>query len=145
MIVELKHLWEVGVQAYDIFLKNNFQMHAALLWTISDFPAYSMFSGWSRAGKFVGPHCFDDTESFRLPFNGKLSWFNNHRRFLPVVNLFFWKKNAITENKVITEGPLWDKRPRIIRKKRLRIKKVIEMTLEETRMRLQKWQRTYES
>ena len=42
-IVELKHLWEVGVETYDVLKKQNFQMRASLLWTISDFPAYSIF------------------------------------------------------------------------------------------------------
>ena len=49
LIAELKHLWEVGVQTYDVSSKQNFQMRAALMWTISDFPAYSMLSGWSTA------------------------------------------------------------------------------------------------
>ena len=47
LIAELKHLWEVGVETYDVSQKQNFQMRASLLWTISDFPAYSMLSGWS--------------------------------------------------------------------------------------------------
>ena len=43
LIVELKQLWDVGVQTYEVSRKQNFQMRAALLmWTISDFPTYSM-------------------------------------------------------------------------------------------------------
>ncbi|XP_052172131.1 uncharacterized protein LOC127788049 [Diospyros lotus] len=53
LIAELKHLWDVGVHAYDISLKQNFQLRAALMWTISDFPAYSMLSGYSTAGKLA--------------------------------------------------------------------------------------------
>ena len=45
LIAELKQLWEVGVETYDISTKKNFQMRAALMWTISDFLAYSMLSG----------------------------------------------------------------------------------------------------
>ena len=42
---ELKQLWEVGVETYDVSQKQNFQMRASLLWTITDFPASSMLSG----------------------------------------------------------------------------------------------------
>ncbi|XP_039119353.1 uncharacterized protein LOC120255636 [Dioscorea cayenensis subsp. rotundata] len=45
LIEELKHLWEVGVETYDINLGKNFNMRAALLWTINDFPSYGMLSG----------------------------------------------------------------------------------------------------
>lgn len=34
LIAELKHLWDVSVHAYDISLKQNFQLRAALMWTI---------------------------------------------------------------------------------------------------------------
>ena len=49
LISELNHLWDVGVNTYDISKKKNFMMRAALMWTVSDFPAYSMLSGWSTA------------------------------------------------------------------------------------------------
>ncbi|KAG8382891.1 hypothetical protein BUALT_Bualt05G0126400 [Buddleja alternifolia] len=47
LIDELKTLWDVGVETYDVSRKQNFQMKATLMWTISDFPAYGMLSGWS--------------------------------------------------------------------------------------------------
>lgn len=40
LIDELKELWEVGACTYDILTKQNFQMRAAVLWTVNDFPAY---------------------------------------------------------------------------------------------------------
>lgn len=45
LIAELRSLWLNGVYTYDVWLKQNFVMRVALLWTISDFPAYSMLSG----------------------------------------------------------------------------------------------------
>ncbi|KAG6383034.1 hypothetical protein SASPL_157230 [Salvia splendens] len=42
LIAELKDLWTEGIPVYDISRKQNFQLHAALMWTISDFPAYSI-------------------------------------------------------------------------------------------------------
>lgn len=50
LIEELNQLWSEGVTTYDISKKHNFQMRVALHWTISDFPAYGMLSGWSTAG-----------------------------------------------------------------------------------------------
>ena len=83
LIAELKTLWEVGVCTYDISRKQNFQMKAALMWTITDFLAYSMLSGWSTAGKLAFPYCMEDSDAFSLTKGGKTSWFDNHRKFLP--------------------------------------------------------------
>ncbi|XP_057770744.1 uncharacterized protein LOC130990533 [Salvia miltiorrhiza] len=83
LIAELIQLWNVGVLTYDVSLKQNFNMRAALLWTISDFPAYSMLSGWSTAGRLACPHCMDETEAFTLSHSGKQSWWllHNHLKF----------------------------------------------------------------
>ncbi|XP_057990748.1 uncharacterized protein LOC110633890 [Hevea brasiliensis] len=80
---ESRNLWEVGVQTYDVSKKQNFQMRAALMWTISDFPTYSMLSGWSTAGRLACPYCMDHSDAFSLSHGGKISWFDNHRKFLP--------------------------------------------------------------
>ena len=45
LIDELKELWENGASTYDASLKENFQMRAAILWTINDFPAYGYIYG----------------------------------------------------------------------------------------------------
>ncbi|XP_073275513.1 uncharacterized protein [Primulina huaijiensis] len=83
LIAELQSLWCSGVQTYDMHSKQNFNLRVALLWTISDFPAYAMLSGWSTAGKQACPHCMSDSNAFTLPCSGKTSWFDNHRKFLP--------------------------------------------------------------
>ncbi|XP_021737236.1 uncharacterized protein LOC110703758 [Chenopodium quinoa] len=44
LIDELKELWEFGVETYDASKKQSFKLHAALMGTINDFPAYSMLS-----------------------------------------------------------------------------------------------------
>lgn len=46
LIEELKDLW-AGIDAYDSFSTFMFKLRAAVLWTISDFPTYVYFSGWS--------------------------------------------------------------------------------------------------
>ena len=41
-------------------------MQAALLWTINDFPAYGMMSGWSTKGYMACPTCNKDICSLGL-------------------------------------------------------------------------------
>ena len=50
LVDELKELWDVGVETYDISTGRTFQMKATLMWTINDFPIYGMLSGWSTNG-----------------------------------------------------------------------------------------------
>ncbi|XP_020094140.1 uncharacterized protein LOC109714114 [Ananas comosus] len=83
LIDELKELWEVGVETYDAYKKQNFVMHAAILWTINDFPAYGNLSGWVNKGKLACPLCNKDTHSTSLKYGGKLCYLG-HRRFLPI-------------------------------------------------------------
>ena len=47
LIEELNELWTDGVSTFDASTNQMFQMHAALLWTIRDFPAYANLSGSS--------------------------------------------------------------------------------------------------
>ena len=85
LIAELKDICEVGVETYDVSKKINFQLRAALMWTISDFLAHSMLSGWGSVGKYACPYCMKDSDAFSLTKGGKMSWFDNHRFF------FFYK------------------------------------------------------
>ncbi|XP_039119063.1 uncharacterized protein LOC120255272 [Dioscorea cayenensis subsp. rotundata] len=67
---------EIGVETYDVASKQNFRMRAALMWTISDFPAYSMLSGWSTTGKLACPYCMEDSYAFILTKDGRnKKWF----------------------------------------------------------------------
>ena len=102
LITELKHLWEVGVETYDVSQKQNFQMRASLLWTISDFSAYLMLSGWSIVSKLACLHCTEYSNAFSLPNGCKTSWFDNHRKFMPHNNPFRRNKNCFIKNKTIT-------------------------------------------
>lgn len=81
LIDELKILWTNGVSTYDVRTKLNFQMHAALLWTINDYPGYGDLSGWSTKGKLACAVCAEKTSSVRLK-HGKTQSFMGHRRFL---------------------------------------------------------------
>ncbi|CAN6556468.1 unnamed protein product [Malus baccata var. baccata] len=81
LIDELNELWEVGTPTYDVYSNQSFTMKAAVLWTISDFPAYGMLSGWSTHGYKACPHCMHDKESIYLPASHKICYIG-HRRFL---------------------------------------------------------------
>jgi len=70
LINELKELWENGVETYDASMKERFQLHASVLWTINDFPTYENLSRWSTKENFAYLCCNKDTWSLNLP-NGK--------------------------------------------------------------------------
>ena len=53
LVEDLLDLWNDGVRTYDAYSGQWFKMHAALLWTISDFPAYGDLSGWVTKGKLA--------------------------------------------------------------------------------------------
>ncbi|XP_021603897.1 uncharacterized protein LOC110608925 [Manihot esculenta] len=57
LVKEMKELWEIGVNTYDAFQQNNFIMRAALIWTISDFLAYSILSGHRKFLPDDHPFC----------------------------------------------------------------------------------------
>ena len=82
LIEELKELWSQGVLTYDSSRDQMFKLHAALLWTISDFPAYANLSGWSTKGEKACPICRLNTRSCWLRHSRKYCYIG-HRRFLP--------------------------------------------------------------
>lgn len=93
LIEELKELWEVGVETYDASKCENFKMHAALLTTINDFPAYGILSGWSTKGKLACPCCHKKTAYLRLK-NCCKHVYMRHRRFLHIKHSWRKKKDV---------------------------------------------------
>jgi len=87
LIKELKEFWEVGVETYDVYYSSHFQLHASLLWTINDFSAYGMLSGWSTKGKLACPICMKKTHLMRLSHGGKQCYMG-HRRYLRMNHKF---------------------------------------------------------
>jgi len=83
LIDELTQLWSSGALTYDILRKQNFVMRTALMWTINDFLAYGMLSGWSTHEKLACPYCMENNKAFMLRNGGKASFFYCHRCFLP--------------------------------------------------------------
>ena len=103
LIEELKELWSTGVQTYDCSTKTNFTMRAVLLWTISDFPAYGMLSGWTTHGRLSCPYCMGSTDAFQLKNGRKTSWFDCHRRFLPINHPYRRNKKLFRSKRVVRD------------------------------------------
>ncbi|WVZ79899.1 LOW QUALITY PROTEIN: hypothetical protein U9M48_027424 [Paspalum notatum var. saurae] len=104
LIKELKQLW-IGVEAYDISLKQKFTLRAAYLWSIHDFLAYGIFAGWSVYGTLTCPICGANTRCFRLEFGGKICYFDFHKCWLPFDHIFRSEKDAFRKDIVCYEKP----------------------------------------
>ncbi|XP_042962433.1 uncharacterized protein LOC122296696 [Carya illinoinensis] len=91
LIDELLELWEHGVPTFDASTKEMFMLHAALLWTINDFPAYGNLSGWSTKGKLACPSCNASTDSNWLKY-GRKHCYMGHRRLLPTDHMWRTRK-----------------------------------------------------
>ncbi|XP_068504079.1 uncharacterized protein [Phaseolus vulgaris] len=79
LIEELKELWNNRVKTFDSYSNEVFNMHAAILWTISDFPGLETLSGWNTHTGLACPRCNFDTTPKKI--QGKFC-FMNHRRWL---------------------------------------------------------------
>jgi hypothetical protein len=104
LIEELNELWDAGVETYDAFLKETFQMRACLLWTINDFPAYSALSGWCIHGQFACPCCNIHTQSKWLN-HGRKYCFMGHRRFLKLGHKYRNDAKSFDGNKESNSAP----------------------------------------
>ncbi|KAL4573772.1 hypothetical protein LXL04_020589 [Taraxacum kok-saghyz] len=102
LIEELKDLWVNGLDTYDKYRDETFKMYAALTWTISDFPGYSMLSGWKTKGKFACPCCNHETCSIQLK-HSKKTCYMDHRRFLGAQHP--WRRNKSAFNGKTEERP----------------------------------------
>ncbi|GJS44979.1 protein kinase, ATP binding site-containing protein [Tanacetum coccineum] len=99
LIDHLKDLWaKPGVETIDVATSKKFNMRAMVLWTINDFPAQSILSGWSRQGYKACPTCNEDTPSMRVL--GKTAYVG-HRRFL---NMPYKWRRSLDFNGEIKDG-----------------------------------------
>ncbi|GJU70041.1 hypothetical protein Tco_1256300 [Tanacetum coccineum] len=78
LIKELQELWK-GVWTKYAATGTHFQMKAAVLWTINDFPPQSSLSGWSGQGYYACPTCNEDIPSMAVK---KKIVYVGYRRFL---------------------------------------------------------------
>ncbi|XP_040957738.1 uncharacterized protein [Gossypium hirsutum] len=103
LIEELKQLW-AGVETYDVLRKENFNLRAALMWTINDFPSYANLSGWSTKGRYACPCCAAQTCSQWL-YNGKKFFYMGHRRWLPENHRFRFQSSAFDGTEEFRKAP----------------------------------------
>ncbi|KAL3838469.1 hypothetical protein ACJIZ3_023060 [Penstemon smallii] len=105
LIEELHDLWSYGVETYDASDGTSFFLRAAILWTINDFPAYGIISGWCTKGYMACPICNKETCSFWLK-NGKKVCYQGHRRFLPLDHKWRDLKSAFDGKKEYRDKPM---------------------------------------
>ncbi|XP_050206738.1 uncharacterized protein LOC126656261 [Mercurialis annua] len=104
LIEELKLLWE-GVETYDAFGSETFNLRGALMWTINDFPAYAYLSGWSTKGKFACPCCAEFTNS-RWLYKGGKHCYMGHRRWLPHDHSFRFMEHLFDGTQELGTAPV---------------------------------------
>ncbi|XP_015159688.1 uncharacterized protein [Solanum tuberosum] len=93
LIEKLNESWETGVETFDASTRNKFKLHASLLWTINDFPAYANLSGWSTKGKLACPCCNKKTCPTRLN-NGQKECYMGQKRYLPLNHI--WRNDKVS-------------------------------------------------
>ena len=81
LIEDLLHMFVNGVRTYDPSKGEHFQLHAAVLWTITDFLGLGYVYGCVTSGEAACPDCHSYICSFRLG-NGTKTCYMGHRRFL---------------------------------------------------------------
>ena len=57
-------------------------MRVVLMWTINDFPALGVISGWSTKGKLACPVCMGEVKAKQLKYGGKPTFCGTARYFL---------------------------------------------------------------
>ncbi|RVW34726.1 hypothetical protein CK203_110699 [Vitis vinifera] len=115
LLDDLKMLWDVGVECYDVHQQKVFTLRVVLLWTINDFPAYGNLSGCVVKGYFACPVCGEDTFSHKLKHRKKNSY-TGHRRFLPCNHPFRKQKKAFNGKQEFSSPPQPLSREEILRK-----------------------------
>lgn len=78
LIEELLELWK-GVRPFDAFSGKTFDLHAAVIWCIHDYPALSTLSGRVTRAYYACVHCDKNPCSKRI--RNKICYIG-HRRFL---------------------------------------------------------------
>jgi len=105
LIDDLIKAWDEGVLTYDRATKTNFTMHVWYQYSMHDFLAYGIFSGWCVHGKLGCPVCKDRVRFFWLKNGGKFSSFDKHRQFLPLEHSFRKDTKNFMKGVEVTDPP----------------------------------------
>lgn len=63
LIQELQELWDDGIETFDAYKREIFQLRVARTWIINDCPTYANLSGWSTKGQYTCSCCDTKTAS----------------------------------------------------------------------------------
>jgi hypothetical protein len=90
LMEEMQKIWEHGVNVWDEYSKQHFNIKAIIFCTINDNPACLALTGQVK-GKIAHVICVDQIESIYLPSSSKLMYMWHHR-FLPCKHKYHqWK------------------------------------------------------
>ncbi|KAL3651956.1 hypothetical protein CASFOL_004958 [Castilleja foliolosa] len=103
LVDEVKELFIDGADTFDVFVKKTLKLHASILWTINDFPAYEDLSWWITKGYLACPSCNERTYSVKL--RNKICYMG-HRRSLPRDHLWRKDKKKFNGKKEDAEPPI---------------------------------------
>ncbi|GJS08525.1 putative transposon, En/Spm-like protein [Tanacetum coccineum] len=105
LVNDLQTLFEKGVETYDAFKKENFNMRAVVLWTINDYPALGTLCGCPYSGFKGCVVCGKETHCVRLSASSKQSY-AGHRRYLPYNHPFRKQKKAFNGQQECQLAPI---------------------------------------
>jgi hypothetical protein len=70
-----------------------------------DYLVYDEFVGWCVYDRLNCPICMDDSDAFRLQHGRKVTFFDCHRRFLPLSHKFRVDKQSFLKDKTVRKRP----------------------------------------
>ena len=80
-------------------------MKATLIWTINDFPAYGMLSGWTTASRLGCSICMEQSKKFTTLNFHKVYYFDCHHQFLSLNHAYRRNKKSFKKDQVETSPP----------------------------------------
>ncbi|XP_062230316.1 uncharacterized protein LOC133928041 [Phragmites australis] len=104
LVDDMLDMFVNGVRTYDASKGEYFQLRAAILWTITDFPGLGYVSGSVTSGEAACPDCHSNTDSIQLS-NGCKTCYMGHRRFLPTIHPFRFDANAFEGTTELRPAP----------------------------------------
>ena len=104
LIDDLCTLWN-DIPTFDVSLRQNFFMKATLIWTINDFPAYGMLSGWTTASRLGCSICMEQSKKFTTLNFHKVYYFDCHHQFLSLNHAYRRNKKSFKKDQVETSPP----------------------------------------
>ncbi|GJT05537.1 putative transposon, En/Spm-like protein [Tanacetum coccineum] len=105
LVNDLQTLFEKGVETYDAFKKENFNMRAVVLWTINDYPSLGTLCGCPYSGFKGCVVCGKETHCVRLSASSKQSY-AGHIRYLPYNHPFRKQKKAFNGQQECQLAPI---------------------------------------